>query len=100
MENSKLYFISIHDRVKFISQVDYTLLHSYQQSTCNEKEMSDGRYIVQTDFFSQWKDSDSLVWGMGVLLSILNATLFQKKHSCGKPDLKMDSDAAGRHHIS
>lgn len=35
MEKSKLYFISIHDRVKLISQLDLTLLHSYQQSTCN-----------------------------------------------------------------
>lgn len=62
--------------------------------------MSDRRYIVQTDLFSQWKDSEALVWGMGVLLSILNATLFQEKRSCGKPDVKMDSDAPGRHHIS
>lgn len=62
--------------------------------------MSDRRYIVQTDFFSLWKDSEAPVWGMGVLLSILNATLFEKKHSCGEPDVKMDSDAPGRHHSS
>ncbi len=66
--------------------------------------MSDRRYIVQTELFSLWKDSEAPVWGLGVILSILNATLFQKKkkkkHSCGEPDVKMDSDAPGRHHIS
>ncbi len=80
MEMSKLYFISIHDRVKLISQLDLTLLHSYQQSTCNgEGDVRQTIYSPDWIIFPMEGFRGSQCGGMGVILSILNATLFQKK---------------------